>query len=255
MKQLLTKATVFMISFIFCFNVAKAQDIIIKIDKSEIKSKVTEISETTIKYKKWDNLEGPIYSISKTEVFLIAYANGQREIIKQSTQVSLTSPQSTPPKSNPSSGNSLENQIKMQTQQQSVISGMDTTIDYKNIKVKYKPLRLLVGLTKPLTIEFNYEYRIIKNSLNIGAALTSYTGNLSSVFYVSGYAPINRLIGNYKDQDLGLFIFAQPAVAFPKYGPIFFTWRVGADYFFSKFGITLSTYEFKSVYTGVAYSF
>lgn len=59
-----------------------AQDIIIKNDKSEIKSKVTEITETSVKYKKWENLDGPVYSISKSQVFMIIYQNGNRELIE-----------------------------------------------------------------------------------------------------------------------------------------------------------------------------
>lgn len=58
-----------------------AQDIIVKNDKSEIKAKVLEISETAIMYKKFEMLEGPTYSIKKTEVFMIMYQNGTKEFI------------------------------------------------------------------------------------------------------------------------------------------------------------------------------
>jgi hypothetical protein len=62
---------------------ANAQDIIVKRDASaeEIKAKVIEIGETNISYRKWANLEGPIYTIKKSEVFFIRYENGEKDVI------------------------------------------------------------------------------------------------------------------------------------------------------------------------------
>jgi hypothetical protein len=61
-------------------------DLIIMKDGQEIKCKVSEIGVNEIKYKKCDNLNGPIYSISKSEVLLIQYANGSKDIIKSNEQ-------------------------------------------------------------------------------------------------------------------------------------------------------------------------
>ncbi|MBY0424793.1 MAG: hypothetical protein K2Q22_04070, partial [Cytophagales bacterium] len=52
----------------------------------EIKTKVEEITTNEIKYKKFDNLEGPTYSIQKSEVFIIKYANGTKDVINQETK-------------------------------------------------------------------------------------------------------------------------------------------------------------------------
>jgi hypothetical protein len=57
------------------------QDIIIKKSGEEIKSKVIEIFDNDIKYRKIDNLTGPLYSINKSEVLIIIYENGKREVI------------------------------------------------------------------------------------------------------------------------------------------------------------------------------
>jgi hypothetical protein len=56
-----------------------AQDRLVKKDKTEIKAKVLEITDTDIKYKKFENLNGPTYSIKKKELSVIIYANGQLE--------------------------------------------------------------------------------------------------------------------------------------------------------------------------------
>lgn len=60
-----------------------AQDVIIKNDKTEMKTKVLEITDETIKYKKFEALDGPTYNINKSDVFMIIYKNGTKEYIEQ----------------------------------------------------------------------------------------------------------------------------------------------------------------------------
>ena len=57
----------------------KAQDKIIKTDNAIIEAKVVEINASEIKYKKFSNLNGPTYTISKTNIQLIVYENGEKE--------------------------------------------------------------------------------------------------------------------------------------------------------------------------------
>jgi hypothetical protein len=52
----------------------------------EIQVKVLEVSTDVVKYKKWDNLEGPTYSINKTEIFMIKYKNGTKDVFKIDSQ-------------------------------------------------------------------------------------------------------------------------------------------------------------------------
>ena len=74
--------------FLFLPLLSTAQDIIYKNDGGEIKAKVKEITEETIKYKRYDHLEGPLRNISKREVFMIIYENGKREkfVSKKTTE-------------------------------------------------------------------------------------------------------------------------------------------------------------------------
>ncbi|RAK69450.1 hypothetical protein DLM85_00860 [Hymenobacter edaphi] len=58
---------------------AQAQDVIIKNDKSEISAKVIEITEDHIKYRLFDFLDGPLYNVRKTDVWMIIYEKGRRE--------------------------------------------------------------------------------------------------------------------------------------------------------------------------------
>lgn len=272
MSNQIRNLSLFMSLLLFFSINTYSQDVIIKNDRTEIKSKVSEISETTIKYKKWENLDGPLYNISKSEVFMIIYANGKRETMKQtpSTESGTPQNQSNVLNSGSTKGNNLENQIK----QTSTVAGIDTTIDYKSIKIKYKPSRVNIGLQSPITIGTDQEFRILKNTLNIGIAYYyTFPKNdyiLQSNFgfiYASLYAPINRLTGNYENQDKGLFLFGQLGYSLTSTQYIDIdantysassgrvTWRFGADYYISKgFGITLSAYEFKTFYGGVVFS-
>lgn len=59
---------------------AQAQDIIVLNDATEIESKVLEISEKSVSYKKWNNQDGPTYTISADKIFFIKFANGEKEV-------------------------------------------------------------------------------------------------------------------------------------------------------------------------------
>jgi hypothetical protein len=75
---------------------AIAQDIIVKNDKTEIKAKIEEITETTIKYKKFEMLDGPIYNINVNDVFMIMYKNGAKEYIQAKTNTQAPVQNNTP---------------------------------------------------------------------------------------------------------------------------------------------------------------
>ncbi|MBY0427461.1 MAG: hypothetical protein K2Q22_17630 [Cytophagales bacterium] len=87
-KLLLISIGLLSVAYAYC------QDIIIKKNGDEIKTRVEEISTNEIKYKKFDNLDGPSYSIAKSEVFIIKYSNGTKEVISNnnSTPVQPTTP-------------------------------------------------------------------------------------------------------------------------------------------------------------------
>jgi hypothetical protein len=74
---------IYLLFFLFSSFDLVGQDLIITNSKEELKTKIIEIEELLIKYKKFDFQEGPIYSIKKSEVFLIIYSNGTRETFNQ----------------------------------------------------------------------------------------------------------------------------------------------------------------------------
>ena len=58
-----------------------AQDIITKCNGEEIEAKVAEIGDTQIKYRKYENAQGPLYTLPASEVFLIRFEDGTREVV------------------------------------------------------------------------------------------------------------------------------------------------------------------------------
>jgi len=76
------KLWIYLITFfgLVTINMSIAQDIIYKIDHTEIKSKVIEITTLTVRYKNFNHLNGPIRNISINDVFMIIYEDGKREV-------------------------------------------------------------------------------------------------------------------------------------------------------------------------------
>lgn len=81
MNPMMKKSILSLFLGMVCYISAHSQDLVIKKDGTEIKAKVTEISDFEIKYRKWDNLEGPIYVENRRDILMIRYENGTNEIL------------------------------------------------------------------------------------------------------------------------------------------------------------------------------
>ena len=57
-----------------------AQDIITMNDGTDIQAKVTEVGQSEVKYKRFSNLDGPTYTINISDILMITYQNGEREM-------------------------------------------------------------------------------------------------------------------------------------------------------------------------------
>lgn len=68
------------LSILFCLMSigASAQDVIIRKNGDEIQAKVLAVSDSEIDYKKWSNQNGPTYTMSKNDVFMIKYIKATR---------------------------------------------------------------------------------------------------------------------------------------------------------------------------------
>ena len=57
-----------------------AQDIITKKDGTDIKAKVLEVNESEVKYRRYDYLDGPIFTMLKSEILIVRYENGTNDV-------------------------------------------------------------------------------------------------------------------------------------------------------------------------------
>jgi len=73
-----------------------AQDVITLKNGDEIQAIVQEISDVDVKYKRSDNPNGPDYSLKKSDIFMIKYANGSRDVFTDNAATSGMTERYTP---------------------------------------------------------------------------------------------------------------------------------------------------------------
>ena len=69
--------------FLFCSSLCFCQDIISVRAGDDILAKITKVGPTEVEYKKFDNPDGPLYSILKSDILLIKYENGTHEVFEE----------------------------------------------------------------------------------------------------------------------------------------------------------------------------
>jgi len=82
MKKLLKILLIFTLCLISINT--NAQDIITKKDGTDISAKVLEVTTTVIKYKRFENQNGPVISVKKSDVLMVRYENGNKDIFSES---------------------------------------------------------------------------------------------------------------------------------------------------------------------------
>lgn len=75
---------------LFFLSASYAQDVITKSNGDDINAKIIEITQTEIKYKKFDNLDGPIFTLPINDIFMVKYENGSKEIFNQNDKTQKT---------------------------------------------------------------------------------------------------------------------------------------------------------------------
>ena len=81
MKKIILPVLISIFSMTLCWS----QDTIKTKTKECISAKILEVTTTEIKYKKFDNLDGPTFTIPKSDVSMIRYKNGTMDIIKNNS--------------------------------------------------------------------------------------------------------------------------------------------------------------------------
>lgn len=84
------KKVLILVTSILIVSAAKAQDLIVMKNAEEVLAKVTVITTDSVSYKKWSNLEGPSYTISKSNIFYIKYQNGEKDVFQEEKTANTT---------------------------------------------------------------------------------------------------------------------------------------------------------------------
>lgn len=84
--------SIFTLLAVIAFSITGfSQDIITKKSGEDIQAKISEVNQTEIKYKKFDNLDGPTFTLLKSDVLMMRYENGTKDIFNQSEEVKTDS--------------------------------------------------------------------------------------------------------------------------------------------------------------------
>lgn len=62
-----------------------AQDFITKKDGTDVKAKILEVSKKEVKYKAWDNQDGPTFILPASDIVIIRFENGTNQVMEKTT--------------------------------------------------------------------------------------------------------------------------------------------------------------------------
>lgn len=198
---------------------AQAQDIIVLNDATEIESKVLEISEKSVSYKKWNNQDGPTYTISADKIFFIKFANGEKEVFND-----------TP--SNSQEKKSEEKNSEELSEERPFIKGVRFhAYPYFGY---YVGESMGIGVTWSFGVRiFDYGYVGLRTGINWDFPYSDLLVPIQ--LNLRGYIPINRYVQPYFEISPGLEISCY-------YGYLSFASHLGAGFDISHFSFGLGYY-------------
>ncbi|MCG6186522.1 hypothetical protein [Maribellus maritimus] len=86
------KKIIFILFGVLFINISGfSQDIITKTTGEDIEAKVLEVDRTEIRYKRYSNLDGPIFTLQKSDILMIRYENGTKDIFNTRTESNTVS--------------------------------------------------------------------------------------------------------------------------------------------------------------------
>ena len=77
------RVIIFSLLIFFLATLSFSQDIIKQVNGSVVQSKILEVGQTEVKYKRFDNPDGPTYTILKSDIQNITYQNGTVDLFNE----------------------------------------------------------------------------------------------------------------------------------------------------------------------------
>ena len=87
MKKIILTIFTSIFTITFCFS----QDLITMKTSEDIKAKILEVTTSEIKYKRFDNQNGPVFTLLKSEVSMVRYENGTKDIFNEEKKIETVS--------------------------------------------------------------------------------------------------------------------------------------------------------------------
>lgn len=191
-------ALVFMLTA-FSF-LAGAQDVIVLHNGDEIKAKVEEVGTDEVRYRKFENPSGPVYTIKRADVFMIRYESGGRDVFNQQTQ-QTSAPQTT---SAGTSGDELPrssfNINPLGLLQFGPIFQYEGRVGERLYITPYFRYAYAGVLTHLLWTGFEEESALSPASAGVGFGLKSFAASTGNTWYYGGALDIHWTKANY---DIG----------------------------------------------------
>jgi hypothetical protein len=185
------KVIILIITFL-SFTITYTQDIIMLKSGEKLKVKVTENLDSKIKYKKFNNQDGPTYYLNKNEISKITYENGSIEKFaktnKKKEEVSKSD------EKNPDiEFNRLKEKSLRYNTKRNLISFNYGQMILLNMEFSYEGIldkHGFVGLKIPLSVGMNLNNQYLKknNIFSTGIHLNIYPLGQGKVSYLTGPA-------------------------------------------------------------------
>ena len=207
---------------LFCTSlITMAQDVIVKKDGSIIQSKVMEINGAEIKYKKWSNLEGPIYSIKQSEILSINYQNGEVEMFIVNVEEPLVQEKVVKGLMEREGRNLVLDGRKLTDDEIRVLIGEKNYQDYLSLQGQFRTSNafkvilvasLLVGTTSIISIAHGKENAYNYITLLVSAISANISIPLLSVFDGIGKGRLSRIADDYNEKGTPVSCVFSPSI-------------------------------------------
>ena len=187
------KSTIFLAVCILVLAIgAKAQDVIVLVDASEIQAKVITVGTNEITYKRWESQNGPDYKVAKNDVFFIRYMDGSKDVFNSKILGS-------------NQGENTATPLKGKYIHHILLNG------YLEVGTPFTATAAGPGFSGTIGVRF-YDYAYVGFNAGIDAIFTSYAltgveGCMISVplmFNFRAYYPVNDGLYPFFDFSIGL---------------------------------------------------
>jgi hypothetical protein len=81
-----------LLAIVFNSTLSFSQDIITTKAGEDILAKISEVGHTEIKYRKFDNPDGPMFTLLRSDVLMIRYENGTKDVFNDEPKAVTASP-------------------------------------------------------------------------------------------------------------------------------------------------------------------